>query len=687
MRVWILGAALLSLAVAGCGDTSSGQSGRSTSSPSEINVTESCSSVKGASLQLKPSLIPASCTSSSWVAGSTEMCQGRHIYRDYIYDDAGADTGLPSKTAGDQTYPAGAANSADLVNLHLWLENGRLRIRGELNTLFKADSTVLALAIDTDNNPETGGGAWCDLKVASKGWEVLQTFRQGDPESNVIEGSIPIPKGTKWRVQAVAAQANGTVMNVAYRGTEEKADCAMASSSKGCYFEDKQASALRAGEISVFGATISVDDMVAGVNVAPVAITPGLHSRVYTSAYTVAPGEGVGRVPGRGTGGTVPVASQFFNFLGKYQPYGIYMPASAKQPYPLQMAFHGSGNTHADLISLPGFQKTFGEQLGRVLVTPLARGPDGYGSDISERDILDVMADVEKAYSIDPDRIVASGYSQGGYIAYRMSAMYPQRFAGFISWVGFTGDDLNGLLEGTPLSVTAGAVGNMRDFVRNLRHIPGAMIYGALDPIVQLPSTSNMQQTFAATENIYRWYLHPIAEHGTFQSLDSWDKEAEYSKEFKRVSNPHRVIFRYDPNLGNATLGIKHDTAYWVSQIKNRQTGKDHLAKVYGDIDLTNNSCGGMVPVAAPGNNAGLSPVPWTSVERNTTGLITTLTTRNLLEGTLKNVASLTIDASVTCNAGKPLQYAITTDGPAQIRLTDGRSILLPAAGVYRGTL
>src|SRR3712207_8500570 len=45
---------------------------------------------------------------------------------------------------------------------------------------------------------------------------------------------------------------------------------------------------------------------------------------------------------------------------------------------------------------------------------------------------------------VDRDRIFVGGYSQGGYIAFRMAALYPDRFAGLVSWVGFTGDDTNG---------------------------------------------------------------------------------------------------------------------------------------------------------------------------------------------------------------------------------------------------
>ncbi|MEL0028871.1 MAG: hypothetical protein VW625_09470, partial [Perlucidibaca sp.] len=84
----------------------------------------------------------SACARSSWVAGTTELCRGALVYRDYLYDDYGADTGLISPdpallnlgnraghlgspiantpsllapTAGDKRYPAGLENTADLV--------------------------------------------------------------------------------------------------------------------------------------------------------------------------------------------------------------------------------------------------------------------------------------------------------------------------------------------------------------------------------------------------------------------------------------------------------------------------------------------------------------------------------------------------------------------------------------------
>src|SRR4051794_5530976 len=181
-----------------------------------------------------PASASAACTAEpgSWVAGSVSLCDGTLTYSDYLDDDYGADTGMrttshtPSRapTAGDQGYPAGDEATADLVRLQLTPRGGVLHVKALLNALYKPDSTVLAVAIDTDGNPLTGGGKWGALDVVSRGWDEIAYFDRGDAGTNVIEGDMPLRATPRWRVQAVTAiRSSGQVMNVAFRGVDEVA--------------------------------------------------------------------------------------------------------------------------------------------------------------------------------------------------------------------------------------------------------------------------------------------------------------------------------------------------------------------------------------------------------------------------------------------------------------------------------
>lgn len=631
---------------------------------------------------------PDDCVARSWVAGTTEYCHGQFIYRDYIYDDHGAtnptydDVGKLSSAAGSQKYPAGAENTADLVELRLWIEGDQLKVRALLNTLYTNQSTQLGVAIDTDNNAQTGGGSWSPLDTSSNGWEIFRVFGGGDPETNVIEGSMPIPEGRQWRVQAALAQADGTVMNVAYRGPDEGARGLYGLPlGTGVWFEDKQAAALMNGDISEFGALIDVASLRSGDSKAVEIVGPGLHERVYTSDYTLPPGEGTSCVAGRGDGSSVTLGfEQEFCFLGKYQPYGIYIP-NQPQPHGVQMAFHGSGANHASAINGVGFQKSFGETNNRLLVTPLARGPDGYGSDISERDLLDVMDDVERNYPVDLDRVFAGGYSQGGYITFRMAALYPQRFAGLVSWVGFPGDLFNTPAgQVLPVQYTAGGVGNDMDLISNLRYIPGALIYALEDELVPFTIQVPLQQAFEKKGTDYEYFLHLSAEHLTFILLDSWDKEAAYTKDLVRVKNPPHVTYRTADFLGNAGLGIYHDQAYWVSAIR----GRSGDPRMWQDVDLRSYGCGQPEPQFESGQGNGTAPVPWVSTYIRKIGEQETQA-ENRLEGSLSNIGSLRIDVKGSCLKAKT-QYRIVSDGPAVIEFSDGRVLQL-AEGNNEGVI
>jgi dienelactone hydrolase len=634
-------------------------------------------------------------TPQSWVGGRADLCNGNIVYNDYVDDDYGADTGMRTTshtanlapTAGDQGYPAGEEATADLIRLTLRPDGDQLRVTGLLNALYKPDSTVIAVAIDTDGNPLTGGGKWGDLNVVSTGWDRIAFFDAGDVEKNTIEGSMPLPPGSKWRVQAVTAiKASGQVMNVAFRGVDEDPGfrgndpTSVVNPGKGSWFEDKQAAALGAGGVSAFGFDVNVSDLTSGVT-REGEVGPGLHERVYTSKYTIPPGEGRDEagVPGRGDGGQGAEIGfeQTFQYLGRYQPYGVYIP-DKPGPHGMQMLFHGSGSVMSGLVNQPGMQQRFGEELNRVLVVPEARGQNGFGSDISERDLLDVMDDVEKTYDIDKEKVFAGGYSQGGYITYRMAMLYPHRFAGAVDWVGFTGDAQNG----TPAQgqgYTGGAVGNMIDFVGNLRRVPTFMLYAGGDELVHASGALAMQSAFQATDDVFTFYFHPAAEHLTFAGLDDWRKEAADTKDLTLVHNPPRVTYRTATFLDDPEHGIVHDRAYWVSDIRERE-------KAYEDVDLTTFACGGSVPVTEGGTGAGTDPLPWNSEFRKQTGT-GKLPLRNALEGSVKNVSSLKVDAKATCLAGKTIGYKIETDGATAINLSDGRALVFPSAGKYSGLL
>ena len=665
---------------------------------------------------------PAGCGTGSWIAGTVEICDGELVYRDYVYDDYGVQnfsnytytTGSLSYPTGNQYYPGANAdtvnNYADIAAIRLRIVDGDLHVTFEMNSLFDASSTVVALAIDTDNSASTGGGRWPgnfvgnpeavpfpQAYIQSAGWDVIYEFSNGDPETNTISGVIsPAPSGgTHWRLYALAALAsNRTVMNIAFR-FNERGNRLAAEYPQNNWFEDEQATSLQfSGSINPFSYTVEVAKLTGGVT-EPAVVGPGYYERVYTSDYTIAEGPGGGLVydtgaegvdyngiAGRGISASDPAFSQVFHFVGRNQPYGIYVPPGPP-PYGLQLVMHGYQANHTSLIKQPGMQQTVGDDLNRILVVPLGRGAGGFYSDISERDVLDVLADVRANYPVDPDRIFAGGYSMGGYGTLRMATLYPDLFAGYIDWVGYPGDACG---QPDVQRCNAGEVGIAAEYLGNLREVDGALLYSGADELVNSAQGLWVRDLMAAHGYPHIFYYHPGGEHLTFAGADDWGKEAAYTASLVRRSQPPRITYRTEPWVDAPELGVVHDRAYWISKIRGVQTGE----RDYVDVDILTTGCGGDLRVFGEDPiGAGTDPVPWESQSFSVAGTLP-IVPGPYLEATLANVASFTLHSGqngACLDLAEDVDYSITTDGPVEIALSDGRSLSLASAGTHQGTL
>jgi enterochelin esterase-like enzyme len=126
------------------------------------------------------------------------------------------------------------------------------------------------------------------------------------------------------------------------------------------------------------------------------------------------------------------------------QPYAIYVPRAleAGKRYPLVMSLHGEESNHRiNLRQVFGMAIRSGEadpsdlrlissvrDAGFIVASPLARGTMGYDG-IAERDVYDVVADVERRYPVDEDRVYLTGVSMGGAGVLRLALTRPDVWA------------------------------------------------------------------------------------------------------------------------------------------------------------------------------------------------------------------------------------------------------------------
>lgn len=106
---------------------------------------------------------------------------------------------------------------------------------------------------------------------------------------------------------------------------------------------------------------------------------------------------------------------------------------------PLIIVLHGYGGNAEGMVKV---WKETAREFGAILLVPRAVRPTGFGGfdwgTVDEADILltHALEQVLKDHNIDRDRIVLSGFSQGGFLAYALGFRHAERFCGVIPVAG-----------------------------------------------------------------------------------------------------------------------------------------------------------------------------------------------------------------------------------------------------------
>ena len=117
------------------------------------------------------------------------------------------------------------------------------------------------------------------------------------------------------------------------------------------------------------------------------------------------------------------------------RPYTIKVPHDydPEKAYPLMVFLHGSGRTDENMFQYHPYL-TKGDF---IQIAPNARGISHYyGTQNALMDIKEAIDDASENYSIDPSKIILSGFSMGGYGVYRTLYEYPDLFKGIAIFSG-----------------------------------------------------------------------------------------------------------------------------------------------------------------------------------------------------------------------------------------------------------
>ncbi|OJZ74569.1 peptidase [Mycobacterium paraffinicum] len=536
--------------------------------------------------------------------GAGRLAGGALFWTDFLYDDHGA-TGLPigdlkvqAPPRGTYIYPDGPAarNGADIFRVAVGLTTTDTWWRIDWNTLLDASVPIALFGLDTHPTrtaPEqwpAGAGvrsAGIDMALLVSGRSAalidLTTQSTTPVQHSVDLGSrsflarVPrtlLEPARTWTVRLAAGLANAAgdgfadvpaehgalpgqpnVYNVAFRTTEQEAP------RLNFWSDSAQADALTRGDVSKFALTVDWDRLAAG-DTEPEPVITGPSTRWYVSSVEL--GQGVA---------ADDILSTQPQFLGRVQPYSVCLPSSFKpgRMLPLTLLLHSLALGQSQFAAIdPRLLHQVCEARDSVVITPLARGPSTWYFDTGELDVWEVWARVAEQLGTDPNRTVISGYSMGGYAAYKLGLTYPQVFSQAVVLAGpptcgvrlLPDVDIPADLD--PDSRCA-REGDTWKLLVNARWLPYVIAHGLVDELVPLPSAAEQVLELDRLGYRHRFTVYPFEDHIAWVLQDKFEDPIAHMETGLRQADPGHITFAWHPQLVRDDLGIGPHRVWWLS--------------------------------------------------------------------------------------------------------------------------
>jgi pimeloyl-ACP methyl ester carboxylesterase len=614
---------------------------------------------------------------------------------------------LFSRKAGTLTYPTNpvyANNAADLVELRVRSLDQVTAFRITLNTMIEPERAAFTLALG-------GSDALVDWPLGSAVRSPAAIFVTVHGEQPVVhEANNPIPLSSDisvsvdqerrqievliphdlwnpgdgkvrlaagvglWDIESSqylqpgllanetapggAALSGAALFNVAFRSEPMPeftaksgrtiADAAAQALVEARFWRERsQADALASGDISKFHAIVDFAKLQKRVNDESGVPSTGHMNRIFASRFVFGQGIDYSRECGLGTSGECDGP-----LVGQLQPYAIYVPRNSppQDGYGLTLLLHALsanfnqylGSRHAEQLGERG--------PGSIVITPAARGPDGFYIDMAEADVFEVWADVARYYPLNPDWVAMSGISMGGIGSFRLASRYPDLFARIAPVV---------------------ATNPVEYLTVNMHNVPVMMWVSALDELQPLPQTELTVQALDGVGLRYDVLSFPTWDHLSPSTYDYYPQANEFLGEYRVERNPSRVRYIVDLEQDSPRAGVVAPRgAYWVSQIRLNNEDlsigavdiiTEGLGAKQGEPEAVNSSTG----VLSGGNH---EPAPYARRQREWSSSAPIPRT-DRLHIKAENVKYLQIDpvrAGLSCFP----DIRIDADSPVEVKLT-----------------
>jgi predicted esterase len=234
------------------------------------------------------------------------------------------------------------------------------------------------------------------------------------------------------------------------------------------------------------------------------------------------------------------------------QPYALYLPPSfdpAKR-YPLVVSLHSEdSNQRLNMRQLFGMPARYGEAdppdmryfpvtraVDFIVACPSARGAMGYQG-IAEQDVYDMLADVERRFPVDQDRVYLTGISMGG---------------GGALWLALSRPDV--WAATAPLCPLPPA-GAWEDAV-NASNLAVRLFQGEVDPIVPSERSRAWHRRFLDVGVAADYLEYPGVRHNIWDLAYGNGAIFDWFAPLRRQPFPERVRL--------VTRSYRYGSAYWL---------------------------------------------------------------------------------------------------------------------------
>ncbi|MCU0644754.1 MAG: prolyl oligopeptidase family serine peptidase, partial [bacterium] len=247
---------------------------------------------------------------------------------------------------------------------------------------------------------------------------------------------------------------------------------------------------------------------------------------------------------------------------GSLQGYALFAPDKydGKAPFPLVINLHGydpSFSSWHENPFLPVFMPHATAKARYILVNPFGRGNTMY-QQIGEHDVLSVLSEVKRLYSIDENRIYLTGGSMGGAGTWWLGLSYPNQFAAIAPIMGPTEFAFWNNPSMENLSSVRKFILEQRSalsIAENASNLPIFCNHGVLDDIVPVEQSRKMVKRFSELGYEIKYMEHPEAAHGGFPPEMEYEIY-DWFENLQRNPYPKKVVYK--------TGNLKHPGAYWV---------------------------------------------------------------------------------------------------------------------------